>query len=210
MSSHQTTKQPNNQTTKMRTLFTIAILFFTCTIVKAQHPKVPDTTGYRIIEESKTSFPKFNQLFHQLLANEPLLKQIVFINQKGKGPGFANPNGTVTLNLDYFVNKKPRFDDNRLIVVLYHEIGHLHYFDKTAKGKRNPEESEKAAFEYSLQKTKEMAALKDCLPLKAGLHFMVQRSQSGETSDPHVRALKRMVNEPLYAEYVAYQQANCK
>ncbi len=88
-------------------------------------------------------------------------------------------------------------------------IGHLHYFNKTTKGKRNPEDSEKAAFEYSLQKTKEMAAHNDCLPLKAGLHFMLQRSKSDEIKDPHVRALKRMVNEPLYAEYLAYQEKNC-
>lgn len=190
----------------------IIVILLTCVnvIAKAQHVKVTDTAGYRIVEENQKVFPKFYKLFHHLLENEPLLKQFVFINKKGQGPGFANPNGTVTLNLDYFVNKKRRFDDNRLIVVLYHEIGHLHYFNETPRGKRNPEDSEKAAFEYSLKKTKEMVVNKDCLPLKAGLHFMLLRSQSNEISDPHVRALKRMVNEPLYAGYVAYQKENCK
>lgn len=193
----------------MRKLFLAVILLISFT-AKAQHPKVPDTIGYRVIEENKNAFPKFYKLFHQLLENEPLLKQVSFINKKGKGPGFANPNGTVTLDLDYFINKKPRFDDNRLIVILYHEVGHLHYYNKTERSKRNPEDSEKAAFEYSLLKTKEMAEAKDCLPLKTGLRFMLLRSQSNETSDPHVRALKRMVNEPMYAEYVAYQKENCK
>lgn len=194
----------------MRIFIIITLLICTNFIATAQHVKVTDATGYRIVEENQKAFPKFYKLFHHLLENEPLLKQVVFINKKGQGPGFANPNGTVTLNLDYFVNKKPHFDDNRLIVVLYHEIGHLRYFNKTAKGKRNPEDSEKAAFEYSLQKTKEMAVNKDCLPLKAGLHFILLRSQSNEMSDPHVRALKRMVNEPLYAGYVAYQKEKCK
>lgn len=179
-------------------------------IVKAQHPKVPDTAGYRIIQENKKAFPKFHKLFHQLLENEPLLKKVAFINNKGKGPGFANPDGTVTLDLDFFINKKPKFDDNRLIVIMYHEIGHLHYYNSTPKGKRNPEESEKYAFEYSLRKTKEMAEQKDCLPLFTGLYFMLQRSKSDEVSEPHVRALKRMVNEPLYAEYVTYQKEKCK
>lgn len=95
-------------------------------------------------------------------------------------------------------------------MILYHEIGHLHYFNKTEKAKRNPEDSEKAAFEYSLIRTREMAVDKDCAPLKTGLHFMLQRSKSDEVGDPHVRALKRMVNEPLYAEYVAYQKEKCK
>lgn len=194
----------------MKNLYAIAILLLIFTTAKSQHPKVPDTAGYRIVKDNQKTFPKFYKLFHELLTNEPLLKQVVFINQKAKGPGFAHPNGTVTLNLDYFVNKKPRFDDDRLVVVLYHEIGHLHYFNATPKGKRNPEDSEKAAFEYSLQRTKEMAVNKDCLPLKAGLHFMLQRSKSNEVGDPHVRALKRMVNEPLYAEYVAYQKERCK
>lgn len=194
----------------MKILSPLLFLFFFSIIAKAQHSKVPDTAGYRIIEENKTAFPKFYKLFHQLLDQEPLLKQVVFINKKATGPGFANPNGTITLNLDYFINKKPRFDDNRLLVVLYHEVGHLHYFDKTPRPKRNPEDSEKAAFEYSLQKTKELAMNNDCLPLKSGLQNMLLRSQSNETSDPHVRALKRMVNEPLYTEYVAYQKTNCK
>ncbi len=194
----------------MRISLIVTALFFISAKVKAQHPKVPDTAGYCIIQENKEAFPKFYKLFHQLLANEPLLKQVTFINKKGKGPGFANPNGTVVLDLDFFINKKPRYDDNRLIVILYHEVGHLHYYKKTDRAKWNPEDSEKAAFEYSLLKTKEMAEAKDCLPLKTGLHFMLLRSQSNETSDPHVRALKRMVNEPLYAEYVAYQREVCK
>ncbi|MDQ8003653.1 MAG: hypothetical protein REI64_02570 [Pedobacter sp.] len=193
----------------MQKLFFVAILLISFT-AKAQHVKVPDTAGYRIIEENKQAFPKFYKLFHQLLENEPLLKQVNFINKKGKGPGFANPSGTVTLDLDYFINKKPRFNDDRLIVILYHEVGHLHYYNNTPRAKWTPEESEKAAFEYSLLKTKEMAVNKDCAPLKTGLHFMLLRSQSNETSDPHVRALKRMVNEPLYAEYVAYQKEKCK
>lgn len=199
------TKQP-----KMRVLVIVALLFSISVIVKAQHAKVPDTAGYRIIQENQKAFPKFNKLFHQLLESESLLKKIFFINKKATGPGFANPDGTVTLNLDYFINKKPRVNDDRLIVILYHEVGHLHYYSKNPKGKRSPEESEKYAFEYSLKMTKEMAANKDCLPLKAGLYFMLQRSKSDEVSDPHVRALKRMVNEPLYAEYVAYQKENCK
>lgn len=93
----------------MKILSPLLFLFFFSIIAKAQHPKVPDTAGYRIIEENKMAFPKFYQLFHRLLDQEPLLKQVVFINKKTGGPGFANPNGTITLNLDYFIRKKPPF-----------------------------------------------------------------------------------------------------
>jgi hypothetical protein len=177
--------------------------------LSAQQHKITDTMGYRIITDNKLHFPKFYKALQQALEGEDLLKQVVFIDNKSTGPAFASPKGIMTINLDYFKGKKPNFDDNRLLVVLYHEIGHFYYYHRTPRSKWNSEDSEKAAFEYSLLKTKEMAASKDCLPLKTGLRFMKLRSESNALDDPHVRALKKMVNEPLYTEYLAYVKANC-
>jgi hypothetical protein len=182
-----------------------------CSTAKAQHPKITDTAGYRVIEEKKASFPKFYKVLHDVLENEPLLKQLAFINKKGAGPGKANAQmGRVTINLNNFINKNPQIDDNRMVVILYHEIGHLHYAKNTPVEQKNSEDNEKAAFEYSLLKTKDMAKQGDCGPLKTGLHFMLLRSKSNNTNDPHVRALKRMIKEPLYESYVTYQKEHCK
>jgi hypothetical protein len=78
--------------------------------------------------------------------------------------------------------------------------------------RRNAEASERAAFDYSfysLLKTKALAEADDCAPLQTGLRFMLLRSQSSNLADPHVRALKSLVQEPTYAEYKTYVAAHC-
>ncbi|RZK33911.1 MAG: hypothetical protein EOO57_12215 [Hymenobacter sp.] len=74
---------------------------------------------------------------------------------------------------------------------------------------RDSQASERAAFDYSLLKTKELAAAGDCAPLQTGLRFMLLRSQSANLADPHVRALRSLVQEPLYADYQRYAVAHC-
>lgn len=96
--------------------------------LSAQQHKITDTMGYRIITDNKLHFPKFYKALQQALEGEDLLKQVVFIDNKSTGPAFASPKGIMTINLDYFKGKKPNFDDNRLLVVLYHEIGHFYYY----------------------------------------------------------------------------------
>lgn len=171
---------------------------------------VPDSIGYSAIQKSAQSFPKFYREFQDIRSKDHLIKKFRFIETKKLGPAFASPKGIITINIAFLNNIKPGFDDNRLIVVLYHEIGHLHYFVTTAPAARNSEDSEKAAFEYSLLKTREIAEKGDCLPLATGVRFMKQRSLSNEIQDPHVSALKHMVTEPLYHEYVKYVNEKCK
>lgn len=125
------------------------------------------------------------------------------------GPASAGLKGVIFIDIKYLEKGLPAFTDDRLIVVLYHEIGHLHYFMRVAQPDRTPDNSEQAAFEYSLLKTKEMAENGDCLPLKTGVKFMKLRSEGNNLNDPHVRALKRMVQEPLYARYVQYVKEKC-
>jgi hypothetical protein len=170
---------------------------------------VADTTANRIIAQCEATFPKFYREFQNIKSKDTLIKKFVFIDQPSAGPASALPNGIIRINLDFLKVRKPAFDDNRLIVVLYHEIGHLHYFSTVDRKLWNPIASEQAAFEYSLLKTKEMAEDKDCLPLQTGLKFMKLRSEGNDLKDPHVLALKRMVNEPLYAAYIEYVTGHC-
>ncbi|PWS33828.1 M48 family metalloprotease [Pedobacter paludis] len=194
----------------MKSFTLLIFIILSSVIVKAQEEIIPDSIADKIIDHTEISFPKFYQTFQFIKTNDALIKRFIFIDVKGIGPAFASPNGTIKINLDYLKNKKPNFDQDRLIVVLYHEIGHLHYYSTTDRNQWNPENSEKAAFEYSLLKTKEMAEKGDCLPLKAGVKFMKVRSLSSDLKDAHVRALKRMVNESLYADYIRYINLHCK
>ena len=162
--------------------------------------------GIAIINHFSNVYPKFNREFNILRNTEKKIKGFNFIRSNGRGnPASVKMNGFITIDISFIENSVPNYDDNRLVVVLFHEIGHLHYFTEN-KYRRNKEDNEKFAFEYSLKRTKELAENGDCMPLKTGLKYMKLRSQSNNLDDEHVRALKRMVNEPLYYEYMEFAE----
>lgn len=173
---------------------------------------LPDAEGKAILAKSAEAFPKFHAVYEDAVAHDKLLRRVVMVRSEGQGqgPAFAGPNGVIRIDVGYLEHPRPTFDDNRMVVVLEHELGHLHYFQTTARADWTPENSEKAAFEYSLKMTKAMAEKGDCAPLQAGLKFMKMRSEGTNLGDAHVRALKRMVNEPMYAEYVKWDAEKCK
>ena len=172
---------------------------------------VDQSTADAVIAKSAIVFPKFHAAFEDARQHDKLIRQVVFVRAEGRGhgPAFASPAGVIRIDISFLENPKPNFDDPRMVVVLEHEIGHLHYFETTPKADRVPENSEKAAFEYSLRVTRAMAEKGDCAPLQTGLHFMKLRSEGNNLADPHVPALKRMAHEPLYAEYVDWAQVHC-
>jgi hypothetical protein len=172
---------------------------------------VDSATAARVINNCATKFPKFYREYKFIVAHDSLIKRVIFVRSTGAdaGPAKAGPKGNIFIDIKYLENEQPNFGDDRLIVVLYHEIGHLHYFMTVPPANRNTNDSEQAAFEYSLLKTKEIAENGDCLPLKTGLKFMKLRSEGTNLADPHVVALKRMVQQPLYAAYLKYVREKC-
>jgi hypothetical protein len=191
-------------------LFITLIILTTTASAQNNNPEIIDSlSAATLIQKCAQTFPKFYREFQYIKAHDALIKRFVFIRVGGANPASASPNGVIRINVKFLENEQPDFDDNRLIVVLYHEIGHLHYFLNTPQANRNPDDSEQAAFEYSLLKTKEIAEKGDCLPLKTGLKFMKLRSEGTNLADPHVHALKRIVTEPLYANYVKYVEDKC-
>ena len=173
---------------------------------------VDSATANKVLAKCEKKFPKFLREFSYIKTHDTLMRNIIFVtSNKGldNGPAKAGPRGNIFIDIKYLEHEQPAFDDDRLVVVLYHEIGHLHYFMTVPITNRNPEENEKYAFEYSLNKTKELSEKGDCSPLKTGLKFMKIRSESDNLQDPHVRALKRMVNEPLYNTYLQYVKEHC-
>ncbi len=196
----------------MKNLLTILIITLLCSTAYAQDGGAIDTAAANaLLAKCAQTFPKFYREYQYIKTHDSLIKRFVFIKTSGPdtGPASASPTDVIRISTRYLESEQPGFDDNRLIVVLYHEIGHLHYFLRTPQANRNPQDSEQAAFEYSLLKTKEMAETGDCLPLKTGLKFMKLRSESDNLQDPHVRALKIIVKEPLYLDYLKYAKEKC-
>ena len=164
----------------------------------------------QLLAQAARQYPKFTAAL-RTLRQDPLLGQLLLVRPTGPlgSPATAAPTGTVRLDVRFLKQPRPGFDDNRLVVVLYHEVGHLHYYQTVPPGRRTSQASERAAFDYSLLKTKELAAAGDCGPLQTGLRFMLLRSQSDDLADPHVRALKSLVQEPLYTDYQHYAAVHC-
>lgn len=177
----------------------------------SQATPVDTATAQALLSQAARQYPRFAQALADVRRHDPLLRRFVVVDARGPlgSPAAAFPNGAVRLDKRFLEQPRPGFDDNRLVVVLYHEIGHLHYFLRVPPAQRDPQASERAAFDYSLLKTKALAEAGDCGPLQAGLYFMRLRSQSADLADPHVRALKALVAEPAYAEYMAYAAAHC-
>jgi hypothetical protein len=163
-----------------------------------------------LLKKCAVKYPKFYREFNYIKAHDTLIKKFLFVRSNlDNGPAKAGRQGNIFIDVSYLENERPNFDDNRLIVVLYHEIGHLHYYLKVPAGMGDPLDSEQAAFEYSLLKTKEIAEKGDCQPLKAGVKFMKLRSEGTNLQDPHVRALKKIIPSDLYAGYVQYVNIKC-
>ncbi|GAB3638503.1 hypothetical protein GCM10027422_40930 [Hymenobacter arcticus] len=172
---------------------------------------VDTATARTVLAQAARQYPKFTAALTDVRQHDPLLRRFMVVTSAERlgSPAAAFGNGVVRLDRRFLEHQQPDFDDNRLVVVLYHEIGHLHYFSAVPLGQRDSQASERAAFDYSLLKTKDLAEAGDCAPLHTGLRFMLLRSQSSDLADPHVRALKSLVQEPTYAAYKAYVAAHC-
>lgn len=177
----------------------------------SQATPVDSATARTILARAARQYPKFAAALADLRQHDSLLRRFVVVDASGPlgSPAAAFGNGAVRLDRRFLEQPQPGYDDNRLVVVLYHEIGHLHYFSTVPPARRDPQASERAAFDYSLLKTKALAEAGDCAPLQTGLRFMLQRSQSDNLADPHVRAIKSLVQEPLYADYQRYVASHC-
>jgi hypothetical protein len=176
-----------------------------------QATPVDSATARAILAQAAQRYPKFSAALADVRQHDPLLRRFVVVTNPGPlgSPAAAFGNGAVRLDRRFLEQPQPGYNDNRLVVVLYHEVGHLHYFRTVPPGQRTSEASERAAFDYSLLKTKALAEAGDCAPLQTGLRFMRLRSQSSDLADPHVRALKSLVQEPLYADYQRYVAEHC-
>jgi len=173
---------------------------------------VEAATAQVVLTQAARQYPKFTAALAEVRQHDPLLRRFVVVTSAGPpgSPAAAFDNGAVRLDRRFLEQPQPGYDDNRLVVVLYHEIGHLHYFSTVPPGQRSSQASERAAFDYSLVKTKALAEAGDCGPLQTGLRFMLLRSQADDLADPHVRALQSLVQEPAYAEYKAYVASHCR
>ena len=121
----------------------------------------------------------------------------------GKTAGIAEENRGVILNNYYLRVDVPNYPEDRLIVVLYHEIGHMRYFASCEAIDRTCEDSEYWAFENSLLEGKRLAETEnDSGPLSTALFYIAKRKESGDEKPHYQTAIDRIVDSELWS--------NCK
>ena len=125
------------------------------------------------------------------------------------GPGYASFYGDVILN-EWYVQGNAEYDENHMIVVLYHELGHAVYFQnnpacyKERKSLEDQVQSELAAFEYALIKTLDLAKKGNEGPLKTLIESIHKRKNSTLESKMHQEALKEIIEGSLWQECESY------
>jgi len=105
------------------------------------------------------------------------------------------------MNNYFLTNPKPDYPEDRLIVVLYHEMGHLRYYRLVHSDLRSDEDSEFWAFEHSLIVCKTIAADQhDGGPLQMALKYMPIRQKSGKLLPYYQAAIDRIAKSDLWIE----------
>ncbi len=127
---------------------------------------------------------------------------IVF-NAEMNGPGRAKGK-VMELNPEFFIKKKLEFPEDRLLIVIVHEYGHILFnrikgdklenlslFDKQV-------ENEYQAFKYSVEWASEYAKNGDKGPLEQVVTNLKTRASNGKSDDPHIAAIKRLMTEAVW------------
>lgn len=192
----------------MRYFFLLVVTCITLINKVEAQQYVSRELGFMILKSNESLYPKFNRELNNILDTEVRLKSVKFIRGNKKGsPAFASLyEGSITFDISFIEAPDANYDDNRFVVVLYHELGHL--YDNVSS---TAAEKEEQAFRFSLMKLRKLSESGgDCGPLETGIKFMRLRSKSGNVEDPHTIALKKIVSSALFLEYDEFVKNGCK
>lgn len=156
-----------------------------------------------ILEHCETNLPK---LWMALEAVKNQDVQIEITNKNMRSPAAASGTERIIFNSKFLTENRPAFPEDRLIIVLYHELGHLVFNRNTRKSQRNPAKNEFAAFSYSLILAKKMALAGDYGPLEQVTKNLVLRQKMGnkqQKESPYTVALNELIGNELWNECIA-------
>ena len=153
----------------------------------------------QVIHHCQTHRPRFWNLLEEVRDQDV---QITLSNERKGGPGKARGKHWIVLSTFYLVNNLPQYPEDRLIIVLLHEYGHILHNRTKGRHDQSRVANEFAAFRYSLEAAGQLAEKGDAGPLREALYRMETRSRKGRPDDPHTIALKQLINDPLWQRSV--------
>lgn len=123
--------------------------------------------------------------------------------ERKMGPGKAAGTGQMVISTFFLTKDLPKFPEDRLVIVLLHEFGHILFNRETSRSQRNPVKHEFFAFAYSIKMAQELANKGDPGPLDQVVKNIKLRHQNGKPKDPHTIAIKQLIKTPLWTSSLA-------
>lgn len=155
-----------------------------------------------ILEHCETNLPKLWSAIQTVKEQDV---HIEITNRKMSGPGAASGTDRIVLNSRFLTEDVPAFPEDRLIIVLFHELGHIVFNRNTPRNQRNPAKNEFAAFSYSLILAKKLALAGDYGPLEQVTKNLVQRQKMGNKRQKgahYTTALNELIGNKLWNECI--------
>ncbi|GAB5560487.1 MAG: hypothetical protein SynsKO_21340 [Synoicihabitans sp.] len=128
--------------------------------------------------------------------------------ERKMGPGKAAGTDRMVLSTFFLTKDLPKFPEDRLVVVILHEFGHLLFNRETKRNERNPVKHEFFAFAHSIKATMALAEAGYYGPLDQAIKNISIRAENGKPKDPHTIAIKQLIKTPLWAEAVAFLESS--
>lgn len=128
--------------------------------------------------------------------------------ERKMGPGKASGTDQIVISSFFLTNDLPRYPEDRLVIVLLHEFGHIVFNRETDRSQRNPAKHEFFAFAYSIKAAIKLAESGDSGPLEQVVKNLNLRSDNGKPKDPHTIAIKQLIETPLWTTATSALKGN--
>ncbi|KMT66959.1 hypothetical protein [Catenovulum maritimum] len=155
-----------------------------------------------ILSKSMSKLPKLWSVIDQI-TNQDVN---IYITPIEKGLGKARGKNSIYIAPRAFIHDLKAYPEDRLIVVLLHEYGHILFNRQSNRKSNNKAEHEYAAFKYSVQHALRIAEKGDSGPIRQLVHYLPLRVQNGKKSDPHTIALKKLTKENFWSDVLSKYQ----
>ncbi|MEJ6601803.1 MAG: hypothetical protein QNL51_04430 [Opitutaceae bacterium] len=124
------------------------------------------------------------------------------------GPGKASGTDQIVISTFFLTKNLPKYPEDRLVIVLLHEFGHILFNRETKRSERNRVKHELFAFAYSIKATIKLADNGDPGPLEQVIKNLKIRNETGKPKDPHTIAIKQLIKTPLWTNATAALEEN--
>lgn len=151
-----------------------------------------------IIKKNPAKYPKLWRTIEQVTQQNI----DVYIEENRKSLGMARGKNSIYLAPKMFIRKMKTHPEDRLVVVVLHEYGHILHNRQAGKPTKDKSVREYAAFKYSVKHAVVMAEHGDTGPIKQLLKYLPLRVKNGKKFDPHTIALKKLTGETFWKELV--------